>query len=142
MRLRGLGVAVFGCGVQILGSLPGLTAPDLDIDSTWFYLSIPIAVLSTVVLFGAVVPGGGSRAALVTAAAAFVSLVLFRLGVTVPLAAAAMVMARDAPSREEGANRRALVALLGALVTLGLFGWFALLDALATVSESHISRVS
>jgi hypothetical protein len=112
-----------------------LTTPDLGIDPTWCYLCIPVAVLSTVVLFGSVVPGGGSRAALVAAAAGFVSLPLFRLGLTVPLAGAAMVMARDAPLREENANRRALVALLAALVTLGLFGWFALLDALAAVNQ-------
>jgi hypothetical protein len=137
VRFRGLGVAVFGCVVQILGSLPGLTAPDLGIDSTWFYLSVPIAVITTVVLFGWVVPRGGSRAALISAAAALLSLALFRIGVTVPLAAAAMVMARDVPVREEGANRWALVAMLAAMVTLGFFAWFSLLDAFAAVEDSR-----
>jgi hypothetical protein len=137
VRFRGLGVAVFGCFVQIFGSLPGLTAPDLGIDPTWYYLCIPIAVVSTVALFGWVVPGGGSRAALIAAGAAVASLAVFRLGITVPLAGAALVMARDVPVREEGGNRRALAALLAALLALGMFAFFGLLDAFAAIEKSR-----
>jgi hypothetical protein len=142
MRLRGLGVAVFGCAVQILGSLPGLTTPDLGVDPTWYYLSVPIAIASTVALFGWVVPNGGSRAALITAGLGVISLPLFRLGLTVPLAAAALVMARGVPIREEGGNRRALVAMLAAFLTLGFFAYFSLLDALTAIDESRAAGTS
>jgi hypothetical protein len=137
MRFRGLGVALFGCLIQVLGALPGLTSPDLGIDPTWYYLSVPIAIALTVVLFGWVVPGGGSRAAVIAAGLGVLSLALFRLGLTVPLVAAALVMARDVPLREEGGNRRALLAMLVAFVTLGLFAWFSLLDALEAIDASR-----
>jgi hypothetical protein len=129
--LRGLGVAVVCVLGQVLGVVPGLTT-DRGFDvATWLYVPVPVAVVATLVLFGRVVPRADSRVALALALLGLASLLLFRLGVTLPLAGAAMVVARDVPTREVGRDRQALGVLVLSWITMGLFAVLVLGDAFA-----------
>jgi|SRR5215207_2899742 len=132
--VRGLGVGAFSAVGQLLAALPGQTTSDA-IPPTWLFLTVPITLVSTGVLFGVVVPRADARTAVLLAITAAVSLLVFRVGVTVPLAGAAMVVARDVPTREPDESRRAVFALLVAVVTLACVAWFALVDAFDAVDR-------
>ena len=128
---RGLGVGLVACVAQVVGAVPGLTT-DAGFDlTTWLYIPVPIAVLTTLLVFLRVVPRIGSHGALVLAFLGLLSVLVFRLGVTLPLAAGAMVAARDLPVRERGRDARALGVLVLSWVTLGLFAIAVLGDAFA-----------
>ncbi len=134
MFFRGLGVALFCAIGQLLAAFPGQT-PSGDIPASWLFVTVPITLVSTGVLFGYIVPRADSRTAVFLAVAAAVSLVVFRFGVTVPLAGAAMVVARDVPTREPDQTRRAVIALIIAIVTLAAVAWFALVEAFDAVDR-------
>jgi hypothetical protein len=135
--VRGLGVAIFAAIGQLLAALPGQTSSDA-IPTSWLYVTIPITLASTAVLFGIIVPRADARTAVALAVTAALSLVVFRFGITVPLAGAAMVIARDVPLREPDQTRKAVVALVLAIVTLGVVAWFALVDAFDAIDRLRI----
>jgi hypothetical protein len=130
-RYRGLGVAVFACLGQVVGVVPALTTPAGFDLATWLFVPVPFAVVSTLLVFLWVLPRVGSRGALVLGLLALASLLVFRLGVTLPLAAGAMVAARDVPDREEGQDRLAFGVLVLAWLTLGVFALLVIGDAFA-----------
>lgn len=133
-HVRGLGVAVFAAIGQLLVALPGQTTSSA-LPISWLILTVPITLVSTAVLFGIIVPRADARTAVLLAVAAVVSLLIFRLGVTLPLAGAAMVIARDVPLREPDQTRKAVVALVLSIVTLGLVAWFGLVDAFDAIDR-------
>jgi Voltage-dependent anion channel len=132
--LRGLGVAIFTAIAQLLAALPGQTTDD-GVAASWLVFTVPITVASTAVLFGVIVPRADARTAVLLAVVAAVSLLVFRFGVTLPLAAAAMVIARDVPSREPDESRRAVLALVVAILTMAVVAWFALVDAFDAIDR-------
>lgn len=131
---RGLFVAVFAAIGQLLAALPGQTTSDA-IPPSWLVVTVPITLVSTAVLFGVIVPRAKALTALLLAGLAVVSLVVFRFGITVPLAGAAMVIARDVPTREPDQTRRAVVALILSMLTLAAVAWFALVDAFGAIDR-------
>jgi hypothetical protein len=133
-HLRGLGVAIFGAIGQLLAALPGQTTSDA-IPASWLVVTVPITLVSSAVLFGVIVPRGDALTAVLLAAVAVVSLVVFRFGITVPLAGAALVIARDVPTREPDQTRKAVVALILGILTLAAVAWFALVDAFDAVDR-------
>jgi hypothetical protein len=104
--------AGFGSAVLVaIGSYSG----NSDDQTRQFLVAVAVTVALTVVLFRVVVPrleGGTGGAAFVLSLVALASLVLFWLGLPVPLAAAAIYLALDAGRRSDV---RAVVRL-GAIV--------------------------
>jgi hypothetical protein len=132
--LRGLGVAVFCAIAQLLAALPGQTT-DEGLSGSWFFITVPITVVGTAVLFGIIVPRADAKTAVLLAALAVVSLLVFRFGVTLPLAGAAMVIARDVPAREPASTRPAVLALVLGILTMAVVAWFALVDAFDAIER-------
>jgi hypothetical protein len=133
-HFRGLGVAVFCAIAQLLAALPGQTTAE-GLSASWLFITVPITLISTAVLFGVIVPRADARTAVLLAVVAVVSLLAFRFGVTIPLAGAAMVIARDVPLREPDQTRKAVLALVFGILAMGAVAWFALLDAFAAVDR-------
>jgi hypothetical protein len=105
------------------------------LSASWLFITVPVTVVSSAVLFSIIVPRADARTAILLAAAAVVSLLVFRFGVTVPLAGAAMVVARDAPAREPASTRAALVSLILGILTMAVVAWFALVDAFDAIDR-------
>jgi hypothetical protein len=131
---RGLGVAAFSAIGQLLAALPGQTTSDA-IPPSWLFVTLPITIVSTAVLFGFIVPRGDARTAVLLAVVALGSLVIFRFGITIPLAGAAMVIARDVPIREPDQTRKGVVALVLGILTMAAVAWFALVDAFDAIDR-------
>jgi hypothetical protein len=125
---------VFCAIAQLLAALPGQTT-DEGLSASWLFITVPITLVSTAVLFGVIVPRADARTAVLLAVVAVVSLLAFRFGVTLPLAGAAMVIARDVPLREPDQTRKAVLALVLGILAMGAVAWFALLDAFAAVDR-------
>jgi hypothetical protein len=130
-QARGLGVAVFAVLTQLAVSATGLATASGFATATLLFVVAPVTLATTMALWLTVVARGGGRAGLGCAAAAAVSLLAYRVGFTVPLAAAALVLGRAVPSEDPDHERAGLLGLalagavllaVAALVVLEVFG--------------------
>jgi hypothetical protein len=112
---RYLGVGVAASVVHMLLMIPGYSdTGDLQVGAYTVVFVISVAV--AVVLFALVVPRGGAVTAVVLGVVAVVTVLVFWLGVTLPIAAAAVLLG----IRERAAGRRVTLATVGA--GLGVVG--------------------
>jgi len=101
--------------------LPALSGPGAGFAvGTWLFVVVPVALFATMALWLTVVAHGGGRAALCCAVAAVATLPVYRVGLTLPLAGAALVLGRGTPEDDPAHVRAGVWAMvLAAGVVLG-----------------------
>ena len=128
-QLRGLGVAVTAVVAQVLLAVPRLTTDDGVALLPLGLVVAPVALLTTAVLWLTVVARGGARAALLCAAASVLTLPVYPLGVTLPLAGAAIVLGRSMPEIDPERSRSGLVAMVVGMLVLLAVGYLTTVHA-------------
>jgi hypothetical protein len=111
-RTRDLGIGLAASVVQMLMMIPGYNDDKDGFQTGAYAVVFLISLVVAVVVFMFVVPKGSAMTALVLGILAVLTVLAFWLGITLPIAAGAVVLG----TRERAAGRRVGLATAGAVL--------------------------
>ena len=129
-RVRDLGLGVAASLVQMAMMIPGYNE-DGSFDATAWFIMLAVSLAVGLLVFAFVVPRGHAVTALVLGVLALLSVLVFWAGVTLPLAAAAAVVAWRVREGDDEHRTRATVALVLSAVSAVALVAIIIGDALA-----------